>query len=276
MSEIKWVKLTTDMFDNRKIRYIRKLPEGNNIVLIWVMLLTLAGRCNSGGMIFLTERIPYTTKMLADELCFEESIIVMAVTVLENLEMVTTSEDGVLSVNGWGEHQNIEGMEAAREKARIRSARYRANQKALQQEENGDGQLSLPGMPSDTPISDEAPPKLPPAPSPEPPEQPKVKYSEKFEEFWNEYPLKKDRGAAFKNFCTRINQGEDPDDMILAAKEYAKECKKEKTESKYIKHGSTFLGPTLVFREYLQKAQQKKTAQTASDSTNPFSEYADE
>lgn len=149
MSEIKWVKLTVDMFDNRKIRYIRKLPEGNNIVLIWVMLLTLAGRCNSGGMIFLTERIPYTTKMLADELCFEESIIVMAITVLENLEMVTTSENGVLSVNGWGEHQNIEGMEAAREKARIRSARYRANQKALQQEENEGGQLSLPGMPSD-------------------------------------------------------------------------------------------------------------------------------
>lgn len=38
MNEIKWVKLTVDMFDNRKIRYIRKLPEGNNIVLIWVML----------------------------------------------------------------------------------------------------------------------------------------------------------------------------------------------------------------------------------------------
>ena len=68
MAEIKWVKLTTDMFDNRKIKHLRRLPEGNNIVLLWVMLLTMAGRCNAGGMIFLTENIPYTSKMLADEL----------------------------------------------------------------------------------------------------------------------------------------------------------------------------------------------------------------
>ena len=54
MAEVKWIKLTTDMFDNRKIRHLRKLPEGNNIVLIWVMLLTMAGKCNAGGMIFLT------------------------------------------------------------------------------------------------------------------------------------------------------------------------------------------------------------------------------
>ena len=58
--EVKWVKMSIDMFDNRKIKYLRGLPEGNNIVLIWVMLLTLAGRCNSNGYIFLTENIPYT------------------------------------------------------------------------------------------------------------------------------------------------------------------------------------------------------------------------
>lgn len=270
MSEIKWVKLTIDMFDNRKIRHIRTLPEGNNIVLIWVMLLTLAGRCNAGGMIFLTERIPYTTRMLAHELRFEESVVVLAMNVLESLEMITTSEDGVLTINGWSEHQNIEGMEAAKENARLRAAKYRAKQKALRQAASGEGQLSLPEMPQDEPPSDENGLGSPPVPS-----APKVKYSEKFEEFWNEYPLKKDRGAAFKQFCTRINQGEVPDDMILAAKEYANECKRERTESKYIKHGATFLGPTLVFREYLQKAKKGFTKKETSDTSNPFSEYAD-
>ena len=77
MAEVKWVKLTTDMFDNRKVKHLRKLPDGNNIVLIWVMLLTMAGRCNSGGMIFLTENIPYTPKMLADELDFEENTVII-------------------------------------------------------------------------------------------------------------------------------------------------------------------------------------------------------
>ena len=83
MAEIKWIKITTDMFDNRKIKHLRKMPEGNNIVLIWVMLLTMAGRCNSGGLIFLTENIPYTPKMLADELGFEENTVLLALKALE-------------------------------------------------------------------------------------------------------------------------------------------------------------------------------------------------
>ena len=80
------------MFDNRKIKHLRRLPEGNNIVLIWVMLLTMAGRCNAGGMIFLTENIPYTPKMLADELGFEENTVKLALDALEQLEMITTEE----------------------------------------------------------------------------------------------------------------------------------------------------------------------------------------
>ena len=36
MSELSWVKLSLDLFDNRKIKYIRKLPEGNNIMIIWI------------------------------------------------------------------------------------------------------------------------------------------------------------------------------------------------------------------------------------------------
>ena len=91
MADVEWIKITTDMFDNRKIKYLRTLPEGNNIVLIWVMLLTMAGRCNSGGMIFLTENIPYTTKILADELGFDENIVKVAIAALEKLNMVTTN-----------------------------------------------------------------------------------------------------------------------------------------------------------------------------------------
>lgn len=126
--DVKWVKITTDMFDNRKIKHLRRLPEGNNIVLIWVMLLTMAGRCNSGGMIFLTENIPYTPKMLADELGFEENTVVLALNALESLEMIRTD---VLSICGWDEYQNIEGMDKIREQNRLRKARQREREKLL-------------------------------------------------------------------------------------------------------------------------------------------------
>lgn len=130
MADVKWIKITTDMFDNRKIKHLRRLPDGNNIVLIWVMLLTMAGRCNSNGMIFLTESIPYTPKMLADELDFEENTVQLALTALEQLNMIVTDK-GFFSVAGWNEYQNIEGMEKIREQNRIRQAKFKAKQKSL-------------------------------------------------------------------------------------------------------------------------------------------------
>ena len=130
MAEVKWVKLTTDMFDNRKIKHLRRLPEGNNIVLIWVMLLTMAGRCNSGGMIFLTENIPYTPKMLADELDFEENTVILALQALEQLDMIVT-DNGFFSIAGWEEYQNADKLAEIRAKDRERKRLQRAQAKAL-------------------------------------------------------------------------------------------------------------------------------------------------
>jgi predicted phage replisome organizer len=130
LAEVKWIKITTDMFDNRKIKHLRKMPEGNNIVLIWVMLLTMAGRCNASGMIFLTENIPYTTKMLADELDFDENTIILALRVLSEFGMIVFDTDK-FAIQNWEEHQNVEGMDKIREQTRKRVAKYRENQKKL-------------------------------------------------------------------------------------------------------------------------------------------------
>lgn len=129
-AEIKWVKLTTDMFDNKKIKQIRHLPEGNNIVLIWVMLLTVAGRCNAGGMIFLTENIPYTIESLAIELDFDQTVVKLALDVLQKFGMIVCDENAFL-ICGWDEHQNIEGMEKIREQNRLRKQAQREREKHL-------------------------------------------------------------------------------------------------------------------------------------------------
>lgn len=130
MAEVKWVKLTTDMFDNRKVKYLRKLPDGNNIVLIWVMLLTMAGRCNAGGMIFLTENIAYTPKTLADELGFEENTVILALQALENLNMIIT-ENGFFTIAGWEEYQNTDRLAELREYNRLAQKKSRAKKKLL-------------------------------------------------------------------------------------------------------------------------------------------------
>ena len=122
--------MNVDMFDNRKIKHIRKLPAGNEVVLIWVMLLTLAGRCNAGGMIFLTENIPYNAKMLADELDFEEATVKLALDALETLGMICTNDAGFMQIPGWEAHQNVESMDRIRESKRLAQARWRAKKAA--------------------------------------------------------------------------------------------------------------------------------------------------
>ena len=131
MADVSWIKIMVDMFDNPKIKYIRKLPEGNNIVLIWAMLLTMAGKCNAGGMIFLTENIPYDETMLANELDFEVNTVRLRLEALEKLNMISRAPG--LFINNWGEYQNLDGMERIKEQQRLRSQRYRDKQKALKQ-----------------------------------------------------------------------------------------------------------------------------------------------
>lgn len=135
MAEVKWIKLMTDMFDNSKIKFIRSLPEGNNIVLFWIMLLTKAGKCNSKGFIFLTENIPYTPSMLASELDFEINTVNLALETLKKLNMIQISNE-TMEISNWSEYQNLEGMDKIREQNKIRKRKQREKEKMLELEES--------------------------------------------------------------------------------------------------------------------------------------------
>lgn len=63
MAEVKWIKIATEIFDNRKIKQIENLPDGDSIIVIWFKLLCLAGNINDNGMVYFTQEIPYTEQM---------------------------------------------------------------------------------------------------------------------------------------------------------------------------------------------------------------------
>ena len=237
MNSVKWVKITTDMFDNRKIKYIRKLPEGNNIVLIWVMLLTMAGRCNANGMIFLTENIPYTTKMLADELGFEENTVKLALEVLKRMKMISVDET-TFSVIRWEDYQNVDGMDKIREQNRIRQQKRRDRKKQLMIEDKKND-VSVPTIETDKSAESKE----------------KSKYTVNFEEMWKIYPRKVDKGMAYKAYIARVRAGFSEEQLYEATKNYAEHCQKEKTEWRYIKHAATFFGSSTPFTDYLKKKE---------------------
>ena len=86
-------------------------------------------------------------------------------------------------------------------------------------------------------------------------------YSVHFESFWNAYPRKKEKAKAYKCYNARLNDGYSEEELLTAATEYAKECKKRKTEERYIKLGSTFLSASTPFVDYLKKEGDKSEAE---------------
>lgn len=76
-------------------------------------------------------------------------------------------------------------------------------------------------------------------------------YSPHFEEAWSVYPRKKEKAAAFKAYQARLKEGFPEDELLLAVKRYAQDCKTLGTEEQYIKHGATFFGANKPFLDYM-------------------------
>lgn len=128
MAEIKWIKITVDMFDNEKIKLIESMPDADSILIIWVKLLTYAGKVNSSGYIMLTEKIPMNEEHLATIFNRPLNTIRYAIQIFEEFGMVE-KEGGVLRISNWDIHQNIEGMDKIREQNRERKRLQRAKNK---------------------------------------------------------------------------------------------------------------------------------------------------
>lgn len=132
MSEIKWIKITTDIFDDEKICLIDALPDRDAIIVIWIKLITLAGKLNRKGVLAISKNIVYTDEMLAQTFHRPLNTVRMALEVFENFGMVEKI-DGVIMLSNWEKHQNIDGMEKIKEQNRNRAARHRKKQKLLAQ-----------------------------------------------------------------------------------------------------------------------------------------------
>ena len=65
MSDVKWIKITTNIFDDEKIRLIDGMADRDVIFYIWIRLLTMAGKTNEGGRVYLNKELAYTEEMLA-------------------------------------------------------------------------------------------------------------------------------------------------------------------------------------------------------------------
>lgn len=130
MSDVKWIKITTDIFDDEKILLIESLPDAYAIITCWFKLLCLAGKMNNSGVFVMNNRVAYTDKMLSVIFRMKESTVNMALKTFQDFGMIEVS-DGVISIPNWNKHQNVDRLTEIREYNRLAKQKSREKQKLL-------------------------------------------------------------------------------------------------------------------------------------------------
>lgn len=130
MSEVKWIKIATNIFDDEKIKLIEILPEADGIIVIWFKLLCLAGKQNNNGIFMMNDKIAYTDEMLSTIFRKPLPLIRSALKTFEDFKMIEIINN-VITIPNWEKHQNIDGLEKIREQGKLRAAKHREKQKQL-------------------------------------------------------------------------------------------------------------------------------------------------
>lgn len=136
MADVGWVRLSTRLFENRKIKYLLNQPKGAELVLLWVHLLCAAGTVNDGGRVYISQNVMYTPQSLAADFGVPKTIAGKALTLFQNLELIEVESDGCIQILGWEKHQNVTGLEKIREQNRLRKQKQRQCDKSRNVDED--------------------------------------------------------------------------------------------------------------------------------------------
>lgn len=218
MTEVKWIKITTNIFDDDKIKLIEALPEKDSIIVIWFKLLVVAGKTNDNGAIYIIKDMPTTDEMLATIFNRPLNTVRMALETFENFGMIEITKH--INITNWEKHQNIEGLEKIREQNRLRKQKERerkllssrdSSREVTQQNKN-----KIENKIENKNINNTQ------------------SNSNKFEEFWNAYNKKVDRTKCEKAF-SKIK-----DDITIVI-EKTKQYVKSTPDLKYRKNPLTWI-----------------------------------
>ena len=124
IAEVKWIKLATGLPDNRKIKQLRKLPQGDTIALLWVFLMCLAGETNDDGAVYFLPEIPYTDEMLADQFGMDVNTVRLGLATFQRFGMIEIVDE-IIHLEAWEKWQSVDKLSEIREKNRLRVAKHR-------------------------------------------------------------------------------------------------------------------------------------------------------
>lgn len=127
MAEVKWIKITTNIFDDEKIKLIDTMPDRDTLLVIWFKLLAMAGKTNDNGLLYIIKEMPTTDEMLATIFNRPLNTVRLALKTFVSFGMIEVNDH--VNIVNWDKHQNIDGLDKIREQNRKRQAKLREKKK---------------------------------------------------------------------------------------------------------------------------------------------------
>lgn len=260
MSDVKWIKITVDIFDDEKILLIESLPDADAIIVIWFKLLCLAGKQNNHGVFMLNDSIPYTDEMLATIFRRKVTTVKMALETFERFGMIARI-DGAVIIPKWGKHQSLDRLEKRQEYMRDYMRDYRQKQKGLTCKVYSKANVSALEEDIDkeyilcSPNGEREHPKDESQPQEADKKTVLQQDTEDFEKIYAIYPKKRGKAKALEYYRGYVGKGRvingiryrlDRKQIYLAVAAYVKEKEETGTELSFYQDFSTFLNKTVL------------------------------
>lgn len=134
MYGIQWFKVDKNIFSNRKIQLIIKLPEGDTYFRVWMQLLTIAVECGNEGRLEIGDN-PILVQDFSKIIGKSNKKIKKILDKFLELGMLKKEGETFL-IKNWDKYQSIEKYEKYQIQNRERQRKYREKIKSENEKSN--------------------------------------------------------------------------------------------------------------------------------------------
>ena len=135
MANLQWLKLSTDFFDNNKIKLLESEKDGDTIIRVWIQLLITAMKSNYQGRLSITEDKPMTADDISKIMGKSEKKITKYLEKFEELQMIII-EENFYKIKNWSKYQSDDKLEEIRLQNCLRQQKYREKKKSEKEKSN--------------------------------------------------------------------------------------------------------------------------------------------
>jgi len=128
---LSFIKLDINIMNDSKIKFIRKLPNGDGLIVLWIGILCLGMKASEPGIVEIGDGIPFTAETLATELDIQLNTVKLGLETFVKFKMVEIWNNKEIFIVNFEKHQALGKIRTARKKSRITSKRYRTKLKRI-------------------------------------------------------------------------------------------------------------------------------------------------